>query len=126
MVNTDIIEWEAWTIFTQVGKLAAQNAPKGDNLQVLVVGAGHSGLALRAHLKKLGINSRLVEKSSRIGDSWRNRYENLTLHTPTYTDRYPFQRYPEQFPSWLGRGHVAEWVEHYSEDMELNIGLARK
>lgn len=49
---------------------------------VLIVGAGHSGLTLAARLKYLGMESIIIEKDARIGDSWRQRYDSLCLHFP--------------------------------------------
>lgn len=46
-----------------------------------IVGAGQAGLMLAARLKALKVNTLLIEKTPRVGDNWRNRYESLTLHT---------------------------------------------
>lgn len=43
-------------------------------------GAGQGGLTTAARLKQLGVETLLVEKNSRIGDNWRNRYHQLVLH----------------------------------------------
>lgn len=48
--------------------------------EVLIVGAGQSGLAVAARLKNLGVTSVVVDKNTRIGDQWRNRYDSLRLH----------------------------------------------
>lgn len=50
--------------------------------EVLIVGGGQSGLDLAARLKHLGVSNLVVEKQSRIGDQWRNRYAALCLHDP--------------------------------------------
>jgi NAD(P)-binding Rossmann-like domain len=49
---------------------------------VVIVGGGHCGLALAARLKSYDVPTLVVEKSERIGDSWRNRYDTLCLHSP--------------------------------------------
>ena len=49
---------------------------------VLIIGAGHSGLAVAARLKALDIPALVIEKNERIGDNWRTRYEALCLHDP--------------------------------------------
>jgi len=48
--------------------------------EVLIIGAGQSGLMLAARLKQMGVDVLVVEKTERIGDEWRHRYNNLTLH----------------------------------------------
>jgi cation diffusion facilitator CzcD-associated flavoprotein CzcO len=118
-----------------------------DDLQVLVVGAGanakkfisrrkqltpllgQSGLAIAAHLQELGIKYLVVDKASKPGDSWRARYESIKLHTPIYSDHYPFMKYPTNWPRYLDQEHIAKWMEHYEHVMALNIRhdtLARK
>jgi hypothetical protein len=47
---------------------------------VLIIGGGHSGLNLAARLKSLNVPTLVVDKTPRIGDSWRDRYESLSLH----------------------------------------------
>lgn len=49
---------------------------------VLIIGAGHSGLALAARLKALDVSTLVIDKNQRIGDNWRTRYEALCLHDP--------------------------------------------
>lgn len=49
---------------------------------VLIVGGGHSGLAVAARLKALDVPALVIEKNPRIGDNWRTRYEALCLHDP--------------------------------------------
>ncbi|GKT46300.1 putative indole-3-pyruvate monooxygenase YUCCA9 [Colletotrichum spaethianum] len=140
-------EWKAWTVFTQLEKLNFQkeveaqraasvplpkepvtngvnghaNADSKEDLQVLIVGAAQSGLMLGARLQHMGIKTRLVERSARLGDSWRERYQSVTLHTPTYTDHWPFMKIPETWPRFLTGDKIAEFMEHYGQLMGLDI-----
>ena len=50
--------------------------------EVLIIGAGQSGLDLGARLKNLGVSNLIVDKLPRVGDQWRNRYQALCLHDP--------------------------------------------
>ncbi|KAJ0423488.1 flavin-binding monooxygenase [Aspergillus carlsbadensis] len=133
LANVGQDEWRAWTVYTVLEGLhgldgdgvaagAVRSSTKGnDDVQVLVIGAGHSGLALAAHLQNLGLNYLVVEKTPRVGDSWRNRYESIKLHTPAYTDHYAFLKYPTNWPRYPDREQVANWMEHYAGIMDLNI-----
>jgi hypothetical protein len=47
---------------------------------VLVVGGAQAGLLTAVRLHKLGLRVLVIEKTPRIGDVWRNRYDMLTLH----------------------------------------------
>jgi putative flavoprotein involved in K+ transport len=46
------------------------------------VGAGQTGLTIAARLRRLGIPTLLFERTPRVGDSWRTRYDGLILNTP--------------------------------------------
>lgn len=58
-------------------------------LDALVIGAGQAGLATGYHLKRKGLDLHIVEQSVRIGDSWRKRYESLSLFTPRNLSALP-------------------------------------
>lgn len=109
-----------------------------DGPQVLIIGAGklarkalrmltpdkaQSGLALAARLKNMRISTILVDQHPRVGDSWRTRYKTVTLHTPTYTDHYPFLKFPENWPKFLTQDFIADFMEHYAKIMRLDILL---
>ncbi|KAL3487675.1 hypothetical protein BJX62DRAFT_253826 [Aspergillus germanicus] len=139
--------WRAWTVYTVLERLDGQDGVEArreresgipgsasngtgpasiqqdNDVQVLVIGAGHSGLALAAHLQNLGLNYLVVDKTSRVGDSWRNRYESIKLHTPAYTDHYAFLKFPTNWPRYPNQNQIANWMEHYAAIMEINIQL---
>jgi hypothetical protein len=50
--------------------------------KVLLIGAGQSGLSIAARLKAMDISALVIDKNERIGDSWRGRYDSLSLHDP--------------------------------------------
>ncbi|OAP58466.1 hypothetical protein AYL99_07556 [Fonsecaea erecta] len=145
LINVDKFHWKAWTVFTQLERLNSQdeldkqrlqqsytqtrlangvNGEKKDDLKVLIVGAGQSGLMLAAHLKNMGVKALLVDKTSRLGDSWRARYETVRTHTPIYTDHYPFLKFPTNWPRWLEQDKIANWMEHYGQVMGLDYLLS--
>lgn len=112
---------------------------EGEDVPVVIVGAGNTvnphlrpiallmrrlgqaGLMLGARLASMGIKPLLLEKSPRVGDSWRKRYRKVTLHTPTYTDHYPFMKIPENWPRWLRSDEISRFMEAYSSLMGLDI-----
>ncbi|KAL4866473.1 hypothetical protein BDV12DRAFT_172855 [Aspergillus spectabilis] len=141
LANVGPEQWKAWTVFSVLERLneqeelELQRAKEADiqsntlpssiqtdgSLHVLVVGAGHSGLAIAAHLQNLGLKYLVVDKASQPGDSWRARYKTIKTHTPTYTDHYPFLKYPGNWPRYLDQEHIVKWMEHYGDIMGLNI-----
>ncbi len=92
--------------------------------EVVIVGAGASGLAAAAMLREYDVDSLVVDKSARIGSSWRSRYDGLRLNTLGWMSRQPGLRPgwgPREFPS---RDEFVEYLERYAVHHRLDIELA--
>ncbi len=89
--------------------------------EVIVVGAGQAGLTIAARMGQLGIDTLVVEKSARIGNVWRDRYESLTLHNEMMANHFPYAEFPETWPLWLTKDHLAQWLESYAQILNLNF-----
>jgi cation diffusion facilitator CzcD-associated flavoprotein CzcO len=89
--------------------------------EVLIVGAGQSGLALAAQLGLLSVETLVIEKNDRVGDNWRKRYESLVLHDPVWADHLPYLPFPEPWPVYTPKDKLADWLELYASAMELNV-----
>ena len=88
---------------------------------VLVVGGGQAGLSIAARLTQLGIDTLIVDKNSRIGDNWRNRYHALTLHNQLHVNHLPYVPFPPTWPTYIPKDMLALWFESYAAIMELNF-----
>ena len=88
---------------------------------VLVVGAAQAGLSVAARLGLLGVDTLVVDREQRIGDSWRKRYHALTLHNETRVNHLPYMPFPKSFPVFIPKDMLANWFELYAEAMELNV-----
>lgn len=88
---------------------------------VLIIGAGHSGMFLAAHLERLGVPTLLVDRYSRAGDNWRLRYSGLALHDLKWAVQFPYSPFPPSWPVFLSKDYVADWLEQYVVSMELNL-----
>lgn len=66
----------------------------GRNVDILVVGAGQSGLAVGYFLKQQSRSFVLVDAENRVGDVWRNRYDSLVLFTPRSYSSLPGLPFP--------------------------------
>lgn len=88
---------------------------------VLVVGAGQAGLSIAARLTQLGIDTLVIEQNARVGDNWRNRYHALTLHNQVHANHLPYMPFPPNWPVYIPKDKLANWLEHYAEAMELNV-----
>jgi cation diffusion facilitator CzcD-associated flavoprotein CzcO len=92
--------------------------------EVIVIGAGHAGLVAAARLRQLGVDALVVEKSVRVGDVWRERYDSLTLHNEIMANHLPYMPFPSTWPVWLSKDHMALWLEVYAQCMELDVWTA--
>jgi putative flavoprotein involved in K+ transport len=88
--------------------------------EVLVIGGAQSGLAIAARLNQLGVDTLVVEKWPRIGDSWRNRYHALALHNSTDINHLPYLEFPPTWPRYIPKDMLANWFEFYAVAMEIN------
>lgn len=88
---------------------------------VLVVGAAQAGLSVAARLSLLGVDTLVVDRDPRIGDSWRKRYHALTLHNETRVNHLPYMPFPRSWPVFIPKDMLANWFELYAEAMELNV-----
>jgi putative flavoprotein involved in K+ transport len=88
---------------------------------VLVVGAAQAGLTIAARLSLLGVDTLMIDREERVGDSWRRRYHALTLHNETRVNHFPYMPFPRSWPVFIPKDMLANWFELYSEAMELNV-----
>jgi putative flavoprotein involved in K+ transport len=71
--------------------------------EALVVGAGPAGLAAGAMLRQHGIEPLLVDRSGNVGDSWRQHYDRLHLHTVRWLSNLPRLPIPRSEGKWVSR-----------------------
>ncbi|MFF0790731.1 flavin-containing monooxygenase [Streptomyces spiralis] len=88
---------------------------------VYVVGGGPGGLAAAYALRARGIRAVVLEKSDRVGASWRRHYDRLHLHTTRRLSALPGLPMPRRFGRWVSRDDVVRYLEKYAEHHELEI-----
>src|SRR5256714_15228949 len=94
-----------------------------EHTEVLVVGAGQSGLALAYHLQRRGRQVLLVDRGERIGESWRARWDSLKLYSPVSRDGLPGMPFPAGRTSYPTKDEMADYLEAYAERFELPVRL---
>lgn len=95
-----------------------------DRLEVAVIGAGQSGLAIGYFLAKQERQFTILEESDAIGAAWRARWDSLVLFTPRRYDSLlglPFPGDPDEYPS---RDEVIDYLEDYASTSELPVQLS--
>ncbi|WP_307836026.1 flavin-containing monooxygenase [Phycicoccus sonneratiae] len=90
---------------------------------VVVVGAGPGGLAVAAALRQRGVDALVVDRAAHVGESWRNHYDRLHLHTPRGWSHLPGYRIPRRFGRWVARADVVRYLEEYAEHHHVRLRL---
>ncbi|GMV99887.1 MAG: monooxygenase [Candidatus Hydrogenedentota bacterium] len=88
---------------------------------VVIVGAGPSGLAMAACLKRLNVPHVVIERHAAAGASWRNHYDRLHLHTVKEHSALPYLPFPKSYPRYPSRDQVAAYLEDYERHFGLRV-----
>ncbi|KAJ6447277.1 Acetyl-coenzyme A transferase nodX [Purpureocillium lavendulum] len=98
LINEPDGGWKAWTVFTELTKL-------------------HDREHEAAGCQKV----QDIAMSRQIPQT--NGCKEVASVLIVGADHYPFLKYPENWPEWLGRDHTADFLEHYSQIMGLDVRL---
>ncbi|MEO8282832.1 MAG: NAD(P)/FAD-dependent oxidoreductase, partial [Pseudarthrobacter sp.] len=90
-------------------------------VDVLVIGAGQAGLAAGHFLKDASPDFTILEKSDRVGDVWRNRWDSLRLFTPARYSSLPGLKFPAAGGSFAGKDGFADYLEGYAARFQLPV-----
>jgi putative flavoprotein involved in K+ transport len=91
-----------------------------ERFDAIVIGGGQAGLAAGYHLARRGLRFVILDAHDRVGDAWRNRWDSLTLFTPTRYNSLPGMklRANGRFPV---RDEMADYLEQYAKAMGLPL-----
>ena len=96
-----------------------------EQTDVLVVGAGHAGLAMSAFLRDVGREHLVVDRRGNLGGGWQDRWDDFTLVTPNWTSSFPGWGYDGADPDgFVGRDEIAARVARYAEVVNAPVALA--
>jgi putative flavoprotein involved in K+ transport len=91
-------------------------------VDAVVVGAGHSGLAMSRALGAHGVEHVVLERGE-IANAWRHeRWDSLRLLTPNWQSRLPGYRYAGPDPDgYMTAGEVADFVAGYARYLNAPV-----
>lgn len=95
--------------------------PQVERYEVIVIGAGQAGLAVAHHLVKNEHNVLVLEGGSRVGESWRSRWESLRLFTPARYSSLPGMPFPAPPYHLPGKEEMASYLAAYAETFHLPV-----
>ena len=91
-------------------------------VNTVVIGAGHTGLAMSLCLRKRGVEHLVLERGE-IGQRWRDeRWDSLTLLTPNWMTQLPGYHYDGSDPDGFETrdGYIA-YLERYAANVKAPI-----
>lgn len=93
---------------------------------VLIIGAGQSGLVIAYYLREKKLTFLIVDDNKRVGDSWRKRYDSLKLLTQRMRDSltgFRLSGIPNDYPT---KDEIADYLESYAKHFSLPVKLKTK
>jgi putative flavoprotein involved in K+ transport len=92
-------------------------------LEVVVIGAGQSGLAVAYHLQKAKRDFVILDAAPAVGHSWRTRYDSMRLFTPVALNDLPGFAFPRSGPEFPSKGEMADYLSAYANRVGLPVEL---
>jgi putative flavoprotein involved in K+ transport len=103
-------------------KLSGPNSIRpADTIETVVIGGGQAGLAAGFHLQKAGRDFVVLDAGSRVGESWRSRWDSLRLFTPARYDGLPGMAFPGSASRYPTKDEMADYLESYAERYRLPV-----
>jgi cation diffusion facilitator CzcD-associated flavoprotein CzcO len=98
-----------------------RHLPTRPTPDVLIIGAGMSGLCMGAKLKAAGIESfAILEKASDLGGTWReNTYPGLSCDVPSRFYSYSFLPNPDWSTSFAGGPEIQRYFKAAADELEV-------
>ena len=96
-------------------------APREEHFDVVVIGAGQSGLSVGYHLARKGMKFVILEARERVGDAWRSRWDSLRLFTPARYDGLAGMPFPADRYAFPTKDEMADYLEAYARGFSLPV-----
>ncbi len=90
---------------------------------VVIIGAGPAGLAIAGRLRQAGIEFKILEKTANVGESWRNHYDRLHLHSVKRLSHLPHMPFPDDYPVYVPRAKFVEYLEDYARKFKIDAAF---
>jgi len=95
--------------------------PTSEQLRVLVIGAGMSGLCSAIKLKQAGVAFTILEKNADVGGTWlENNYPGCGVDTPSHLYSFSFARRSTWDGYFARRDQLAGYFEELALEHELH------
>lgn len=88
---------------------------------VIIIGAGQAGLSMGHYLKQTNLSFLILDKANEIGETWKDRYDSLTLFTPRAYSSLPGLKMDGNQNEYPTKDEVAIYLEQYVNTFSLPI-----
>jgi 4-hydroxyacetophenone monooxygenase len=94
------------------------------DFNVIVVGAGMSGICVAAKLKDAGIPFTVLEKNAAVGGTWyENTYPDCGVDTPNHFYSYSFERNPNWSGYFSKRDELFDYFERCADQFGIRDAI---
>ncbi len=88
---------------------------------VIIIGAGQSGLAVGYYLRRSGLSFLLLDEQKRAGGAWLHSWNSLKLFSPAEHSSLPGWMMPKAEEEYPGRDHVIRYLSEYESRYKLPV-----
>ena len=99
------------------------NRASDELLDVVVIGGSQAGLATAWQLARRNLRFVVLDAGPELGDTWRSRWDSLTLFTPTQYDALPGMAFPGPADTYPGKDAVVGYFKAYAAAFNLPVRL---
>ncbi len=89
----------------------------------IIIGAAQAGLSIAYYLKQNQRDFLILDKEKQIGASWLNRWDSLTLFTPSEFNNLPGMECPTPTGYYPSKEDVANYFKEYARKFDFPIQL---
>jgi cation diffusion facilitator CzcD-associated flavoprotein CzcO len=86
----------------------------GQRQEVIVIGAGPAGLAVRDALHRSGVRVRTLEQGEHSGARWSEHYDSVKLNSTRRISSLPGMQIPRRYGRWVRRDDFVEYLDLYA------------
>ena len=97
------------------------DATQEDPYNLVIIGGGQAGLAAAYAARRSGLRHVILDASARTGDTWRHRYDSLTLFTPRAYSQLPGLELDGDPTGYPTKDEVADYLETYAKTFDLPV-----